>query len=288
VQIRVTASTSRHSETSRTMSIRISVAAGGGRARRLCTEIAGPVIDVSRRSIEETAATIIQMLARYRGDEAAPNHDDGNGRGSGTRVLAAAAASVVLASASPVRAALLRAAGIPITVDVAAIDEAEVKTSLRAARAEPAAIAEALAELKAQRVALRASRQSDDRRRPGVGVRRDPLRQAVRSSGGAKSTLGPARSRSSAGERRRVGARWPARLGTMSIGRPQDAQFQHGLSGSLPAIGWRCGPVVGGRLSTRGVGAQLFAAIDGDYFTILGLPLLPLLDILREHGILPS
>jgi len=41
-------------------------------ARRLCTENRWPVIDVSRRSIEETAATIIQMLARYRGDEAAP------------------------------------------------------------------------------------------------------------------------------------------------------------------------------------------------------------------------
>jgi regulator of PEP synthase PpsR (kinase-PPPase family) len=36
-------------------------------ARRLCTEHGWPVIDVSRRSIEETAATIIQMLARHRG-----------------------------------------------------------------------------------------------------------------------------------------------------------------------------------------------------------------------------
>jgi septum formation protein len=36
------------------------------------------------------------------------------------------------------------------------------------------------------------------------------------------------------------------------------------------------------------VGAQLFAGVDGDYFTILGLPLLPLLDVLRENGVLPS
>ena len=33
-------------------------------------------------------------------------------------------------------------------------------------------------------------------------------------------------------------------------------------------------------------GSQLFSAIDGDYFTILGLPLLPLLDFLRVHGVL--
>jgi predicted house-cleaning NTP pyrophosphatase (Maf/HAM1 superfamily) len=38
--------------------------------------------------------------------------------------FAAAAAPVVLASASPTRAALLRSAGIPITIDAAAIDEA--------------------------------------------------------------------------------------------------------------------------------------------------------------------
>jgi len=40
-------------------------------ARRLCTQNGWPVIDVTRRSIEETAATIIQMLARYHGREAA-------------------------------------------------------------------------------------------------------------------------------------------------------------------------------------------------------------------------
>ena len=40
-------------------------------ARRLCTEHGWPVIDVTRRSIEETAATIIQMLARHRGGDVA-------------------------------------------------------------------------------------------------------------------------------------------------------------------------------------------------------------------------
>ena len=34
----------------------------------------------------------------------------------------------------------------------------------------------------------------------------------------------------------------------------------------------------------EGLGAHLFADIDGDYFSILGLPLLPLLDGLRAHG----
>jgi len=122
-------------------------------ARRLCTENRWPVIDVSRarsgnRSDHHSdAGAVSRRRSRTRIMMTATVEDPERAS------LAAAAASVVLASASPVRAALLRAAGIPITVDVAAIDEAEVKTSLRAARAEPAAIAEALAELKAQRVA---------------------------------------------------------------------------------------------------------------------------------------
>ena len=40
-----------------------------------------------------------------------------------------------------------------------------------------------------------------------------------------------------------------------------------------------------GAYQLEGLGAHLFSRIDGDYFTILGLPLLPLLSFLAEHGI---
>jgi septum formation protein len=43
-----------------------------------------------------------------------------------------------------------------------------------------------------------------------------------------------------------------------------------------------------GAYQLEGLGVQLFQEIDGDFFTILGLPLLPLLAFLREHGVLPS
>jgi septum formation protein len=43
-----------------------------------------------------------------------------------------------------------------------------------------------------------------------------------------------------------------------------------------------------GGYKLEGVGAQLFDRIDGDYFTILGLPLLPLLDFLRRKGVLQA
>src|SRR5690606_10859737 len=41
-----------------------------------------------------------------------------------------------------------------------------------------------------------------------------------------------------------------------------------------------------GAYQLEGLGAQLFARVEGDFFTILGLPLLPLLDFLRGHGTL--
>ena len=43
-----------------------------------------------------------------------------------------------------------------------------------------------------------------------------------------------------------------------------------------------------GAYQLEGLGVQLFEQIEGDYFTILGMPLLPLLDELRERGALPT
>jgi septum formation protein len=41
-----------------------------------------------------------------------------------------------------------------------------------------------------------------------------------------------------------------------------------------------------GAYQLEGSGVQLFTRVEGDYFTILGLPLLPLLDFLRSHRVL--
>ena len=42
-----------------------------------------------------------------------------------------------------------------------------------------------------------------------------------------------------------------------------------------------------GAYQIEALGAQLFSRVEGDYFSILGLPLLPLLEFLRDHGIVP-
>ena len=43
-----------------------------------------------------------------------------------------------------------------------------------------------------------------------------------------------------------------------------------------------------GAYKIEGAGAQLFEVIEGDYFTILGLPLVPLLSFLRSEGVSPK
>jgi septum formation protein len=53
------------------------------------------------------------------------------------------------------------------------------------------------------------------------------------------------------------------------------------LDAEWPEVGYTVGVF---RLEARGV--QLFSAIDGDYFTILGMPLIPLLGALRDRGLL--
>lgn len=42
-----------------------------------------------------------------------------------------------------------------------------------------------------------------------------------------------------------------------------------------------------GAYQIEGMGAQLFSQVDGDFFTIRGLCLLPLLEMLRRHGVVP-
>jgi septum formation protein len=195
---------------------------------------------------------------------------------------------VVLASASPVRSALLRAAGVAVAVDVAAIDEAEVKASLRSAQASATNIAQTLAELKAQRVSLR---------HPGeLVVGADQILECDGLVFDKPAELSEARRQllTLRGRRHQL---WSAvvlvrdgRSLWHHVGRAELLMREFSerfLDDYLRSVGDAALSSVGS-YQVEGLGAQLFARVDGDYFTVLGLPLLPLLDILREHGALPS
>jgi len=69
----------------------------------------------------------------------------------------------------------------------------------------------------------------------------------------------------------------------LHVRRLSDTFIDHYLDADWPEVSHSVGVF---RLEARGV--QLFSSIKGDYFTILGMPLIPLLAALRERGLLPA
>jgi septum formation protein len=195
------------------------------------------------------------------------------------------APEVVLASASRSRLELLRRAGLHLRAEPARVDESEVKASLRAEQADAAAAAETLAELKASKISLRA---------PGALVigadqildcegrwfDKPPDRAAavahLRALGGKTHALATAVCVVRDGVRI-----WHHREAPRLTMRPLDGVY---IESYLDAAGPAVLETVGA-YRLEDLGAQLFTKVSGDYFTILGLPLLPLLGFLREHGV---
>ncbi len=195
---------------------------------------------------------------------------------------------VILASASAARARLLEAAGLSVARQAAAIDEAEIKASLKAEGAGAAAVAEALAEMKAVKIS---------RRHPGaLVIGCDQMLDCDGRWLDKPATLAAARAQLEALAGRshqlltaavvvRDGARlWHHGDGATLTMREFGAGF---LDAYLAAAGDAALASVGA-YQLEGLGAQLFSRVRGDYFTILGLPLLPLLDFLRGHGVVPA
>jgi septum formation protein len=195
------------------------------------------------------------------------------------------ASPLILASRSPARAELLRRARVPLEVVPAAVDEAAAKAALLAEAAPPRDVADVLAGLKAQRIAARRPERlvlGADQVLVCDGRIFDKPRDLVE----ARAQLVALRDRShellsaavvyeaAAPVWRHVGR---ARLAMRGF---SDAF----LDGYVAAEGERLLETIGGYRLEDG-GAQLFARIEGDLFTVMGLPLLELLAFLRTRGI---
>ncbi len=195
------------------------------------------------------------------------------------------APEVVLASASAARAALLHAAGVRFTVEAPAVDEEEVKRSLRAEAVCADRAAELLAELKASRVSrghraalvIGADQILDcaglwiDKPADAAAARRDLMTLRGREHTLATSVCvvcdGAALWRHT--DRARLVMR----------------DFSTGFLDRYLACAGEAVLGYAGAYQVEGLGAQLFSEVEGDFFSIIGLPLLPLLGFLRGHGV---
>ncbi|MCK7615987.1 Maf-like protein [Roseibium sediminicola] len=196
--------------------------------------------------------------------------------------------ALVLASGSRIRAELLKNAGLTIEVDPADVDERAVETPLLEANFLPEDIAAVLAEAKANDVSNR--RRGDlvigaDQILAFEGERRtkpedmEAARRQLLAFSGKTHELHSAVVISKDGE-----AIWrqvtTARL-TMRVLSPEF--IGHYLANAGDAVLSSVGAY-----QLESLGVQLFEKIDGDYFTILGLPLLPLLAELRALKVIET
>ncbi|WP_298377880.1 Maf family protein [Azospirillum sp.] len=193
--------------------------------------------------------------------------------------------TLVLASGSRTRALMLEKAGLRPILDKPLVDEEEVKLAGKAEGVGADAVAEALAELKAQRVTRRHSGAlvvGADQMLECEGVWFDKPSDRAAARAQLLALRGKTHQLVSCAVIVRDGERlWHkvdrARL-TM---RNFSESF---LDGYLDAVGDEVLHSVGA-YQLEGLGAQLFQRVEGDFFTILGLPLLPLLGFLRVHGV---
>lgn len=195
---------------------------------------------------------------------------------------------LLLASTSTIRLQLLTNAGLKVTALPARVDEETLRTSLLAESASPHDIADALAESKARKLA--------DKNPESLVLGCDQvldfkgdLLSKPQDQSQARSQLMQLRSQTHSllsavvlydrGQPiwRHVGR---ARLTMRGF---SDAYLEDYLSRNWPAVGHSVG---GYMLESEGI--RLFDRIEGDYFTILGLPLLPLLSYLATRGFIDA
>ncbi len=196
--------------------------------------------------------------------------------------------AIILASASGIRLQLLAAAGVPVTARPARIDEAAIQAALKAEGATPRDIADALAEMKARKVAERVP---DD-----VVIGCDQVLDFKKEawSKPASSAEACAQLHALRGQTHRllsaVVVYERAKPVWRHIGEARLAmrQLSDAYIDDYVARNWHSIQHSVGGYKLEEEGSRLFQSIDGDYFTVLGLPLMPLLGYLGDRGFIAT
>ncbi|GGA18727.1 Maf family nucleotide pyrophosphatase [Neptunicoccus cionae] len=195
---------------------------------------------------------------------------------------------IVLASGSQIRGAMLRDAGVEFTTDVPRVDEESILLSLQAEGAKPGDIADTLAEYKARRIA--------DRHPASLVIAADQVLTCNGQVYSKPKSIDEAREhlKSLRGQGHQLLSAVVVYEETKPvwrhIGRAQLAMRDFSddfLEDYLEKAGDTVLSSVG-CYQLENIGVTLFSRVQGDYFTILGLPLLEVLDFLRSRGAIQS
>jgi septum formation protein len=194
--------------------------------------------------------------------------------------------AIVLASQSLARRRLLASAGIEAVIDPAGIDEGRIKQDHKARRGTADDCAAALALVKAETVAARHP--------DALVIGADQILDC-----GGTWFDKPRDSQDARAQLRALRGRGHDLVSAIVLLRDRTTRWRHVerahlimrnfsdsfLEGYAAAMGNELCQSVGA-YALEGLGSQLFSKVEGDYFAILGLPLLPLLDRLRAEGAL--